>query len=43
MNAMSNGTSFSFVKHFTQGSLANVVIPEKMASAVTRRRRLGHF
>jgi hypothetical protein len=38
MNAMSNGTCFSLVRHLTQGSFANVVIPEKIASAVTRKK-----
>lgn len=37
MKAMSNGTSLSLPKHFTQGSLAKVVIPEKTESAVTDR------
>jgi hypothetical protein len=32
---MSNGTCFSFVRHWTHGNFANVVIPEKTASAVT--------
>jgi hypothetical protein len=32
---MSNGTFFSFVRHWTHGSFANVVIPAKTASAVT--------
>ena len=35
MKAMSKGVSLSFVRHWTQGSLANVVMPEKIASAVT--------
>jgi hypothetical protein len=35
MKAISNGISFSRVRHCTQGSLANVVMPEKIASAVT--------
>jgi len=35
MNAISNSSSFSLVRHCTQGSLAKVVIPEKTASAVT--------
>jgi len=34
-NAISNGTSLSFVRHCTHGSFAKVVIPEKIASAVT--------
>ena len=34
-NAMSNGTSLSFVRHLIHGNFANVVIPEKIASAVT--------
>ena len=34
-NAMSNGTCFSLVRHWTHGNFANVVIPEKTASAVT--------
>jgi len=33
---MSNGTSLSFVRHSTHGNFANVAIPEKTASAVTR-------
>jgi hypothetical protein len=36
---MSNGTSFSLVKHCTQGNFAKVAIPEKIASAVTRIHR----
>lgn len=32
---MSNGTCFSFVRHWTHGNFAKVVIPEKTASAVT--------
>lgn len=36
-NATSNGTFFSLPRHWTQGSLANVVMPEKMESAVTAR------
>jgi hypothetical protein len=32
---MSNGTFFSFVRHWTHGNFANVAIPEKTASAVT--------
>lgn len=35
MKAMSNGVSLSLPKHWTQGSLANVAIPEKTESAVT--------
>jgi hypothetical protein len=38
-NAISNGTFFSFVRHWTQGSLAKVAIPEKMESAVTGKQR----
>lgn len=34
-NATSNGTLLSLPRHWTQGSLANVVMPEKMESAVT--------
>ena len=35
MKAMSKGTWLSLVRHWTHGSLANVVMPEKIASAVT--------
>lgn len=35
MKAMSKGTVLSLVRHCTQGSLANVVMPENIASAVT--------
>ena len=35
MNATSKGTSLSFPRHCTHGSLAKVVIPEKTESAVT--------
>ena len=35
MKAMSNGVSLSLVRHWTQGSFANVVMPEKMESPVT--------
>jgi hypothetical protein len=34
-NAISNGTCFSLVRHWTHGNFAKVVIPEKTASAVT--------
>ena len=36
-NAISNGTFLSFVRHWTHGSLAKVVMPEKMESAVTNK------
>lgn len=35
MKAMSKVSSRSFPRHWTHGSFANVVIPEKMESAVT--------
>ena len=35
MKAMSKVASFSLPRHLTQGNLANVVMPEKMESAVT--------
>lgn len=38
MKAISKGIVLSLVRHCTQGSLANVVIPENIASAVTVRR-----
>jgi len=37
---MSNGTCCSFVRHWTHGNFANVVIPEKIASAVTSTKTL---
>ena len=37
--AISNNSSLSLVKHWTQGSLAKVVMPEKIESAVTERCR----
>jgi hypothetical protein len=37
MKAMSNAVSLSLPRHCTQGSFANVVMPEKIESAVTRK------
>lgn len=37
--ATSKGTLLSLPRHWTQGSLANVVIPEKIESAVTSKRQ----
>lgn len=41
MKAMSKVVSRSFPRHCTHGSLANVVIPEKMESAVTALQMSG--
>ena len=43
MKAMSKGDSLSLVRHWTQGSFANVVMPEKIASPVTDERWGRYF